>query len=60
MSITEAKKLISEKLGWTVQDIFYVCTDPDMFDYYLVYRNHRIKCLCALDRLNGLVSGIWE
>lgn len=60
MAITEAKKLISEKLGWTVQDIFYVCTDENMMDYYLVYKNHRIKNLVAIDNLNGMVTGIWE
>mgnify|MGYP003288073891 CR=1 FL=1 len=60
MSITDAKNLITEKLGWTVQDIFYVRTDPDMFDYYLVYKNHRIKCLVAIDNLNKCVTGIWE
>ena len=60
MSITEAKQLISEKLKWSVQDIFYLCTDKDQFSYYIVYKNHRIKCICAIDELNGCVSGIWD
>ena len=60
MSFTEAKKLITEKLGWSVQDIFYVCSDTNMFDYYLVYRNHRIKCLVSIDKITQCVSGIWE
>ena len=60
MSITEAKKLIAEKVGWNVTDVFYTCTDKDYFDYYLVYKNHRIKALVAIDSLNGLVSGIWN
>lgn len=60
MAITEAKKLIKEKLKWSVQDIYYLCTDKDQFSYYLVYKNHRIKAVCAIDELNGLVSGIWS
>lgn len=60
MEFKEAKKLITEKLGWNVTDIFYVCTDLYMMDYYLVYRNHRIKCLVALDKINQCVSGVWE
>lgn len=60
MAITEVKKLISEKLNWSVQDIFYLCTDKDQFSYYLVYKNHRIKAVCAIDELNGLVSGVWD
>lgn len=60
MAITEVKKLISEKLNWSVQDIFYLCTDKDQFSYYLVYKNHRIKCVAAIDDLNNCVSGIWD
>lgn len=60
MSITEAKKVITEKLGWNVCDVYYVCTDQDMFAYYLVYKNHRIKNLVAIDELNGMVTGIWK
>lgn len=60
MAITEAKQLIKEKLGWNVTDIFYLCTDKDQFSYYLVYKNHRIRNVIALDELNGLVSGIWN
>ena len=60
MSITAAKNLIKEKLGWNVTDIYYLCTDKDQFLYYIVYRNHKIRCICAIDELNGLVSGIWN
>lgn len=60
MSITEAKDLISEKLKWYVRDIYYICTDKDLFDYYLVYKNHRIKALVAIDKINQCVSGIWD
>ena len=60
MSITAAKNLIKEKLGWSVQDIFYLTTDKDQFSYYIVYRNHRIKAIAAIDELNGCVSGIWN
>lgn len=60
MSITDAKQLIKLKLGWNVTDVYYLCTDKDQFSYYLVYRNHRIKCVAAIDELNGLVSGVWN
>ena len=60
MEFKDVKKLISEKLNWSVQDIFYLCTDKDQFSHYLVYKNHRIKCVCAVDELNGCVSGIWS
>lgn len=60
MAITEAKKLIKEKLGWNVTDVYYLCTDKEQFSYYLVYKNHRIKCVAAIDELNCLVSGIWN
>ena len=60
MSITAAKNLIKEKLGWNVTDVYYLCTDKDMFSYYIVYRNHRIRCICAIDEINGLVSGVWD
>ena len=60
MSIIAAKNLIKEKLGWNVTDIFYLTTDKDQFSYYIVYKNHRIKAVAAIDELNGLVSGVWE
>ena len=60
MEFKEVKQLIKEKLGWNVTDIFYLCTDKDQFSYYLVYKNHRIKAVAAVDELNGLVSGIWN
>lgn len=60
MAITEAKQLIKEKLGWNVTDVYYLTTDKDQFSYYLVYKNHRIKAVAAVDELNGLVSGIWN
>ena len=60
MSITDAKQLIKEKLKWSVQDIYYLTTDKDQFSYYLVYKNHRIKAVCAIDELNNLVSGVWD
>lgn len=60
MAITEAKQLIKEKLGWNITDIYYLTTDKDQFSYYLVYKNHRIKCVAAIDELNKYVSGIWN
>lgn len=60
MAITEAKKLIKEKLGWNVTDVYYLCTDKDLFSFYIVYRNHKIRCICAIDELNNLVSGVWD
>lgn len=60
MEFKEVKKVIAEKLGWNVTDVFYICTDKDSFAYYLVYKNHRIRNLVAIDTLNGCVSGIWE
>lgn len=60
MEFREVKKLISEKLNWSVRDIFYLCTDKDQFSYYLVYKNHRIKAVCAIDEFNNCVSGIWD
>lgn len=60
MEFKEVKTLISEKLGWVARDVFYICTDELLFDYYLVYKNHRIKSLVAIDKLNGLISGIWN
>lgn len=59
MSITAAKNLIKEKLGWNATDVYYLCTD-DQFSYYLVYKNHRIKAVCAIDEFNVCVSGIWN
>lgn len=60
MEFKEVKKLISEKLGWNCTDIFYLCTSKDMFSFYLVYKNHRIKAVAAIDELNGCVIGIWS
>ena len=60
MSITDAKRLIKEKLGWNITDVYYLCTDKEQFSYYLVYKNHRIRNVIALDELNGCVSGIWD
>lgn len=60
MEFKEVKKLIKEKLGWNVTDVYYLTTDKDQFSYYLVYKNHRIKCVAAIDELNGCVSGIWN
>lgn len=60
MEFKEVKELISEKLGWVVRDIYYIITDQDLFDYYLVYKNHKIKALVAIDKLNGTISGIWS
>ena len=60
MNFKDVKKLIAEKLGWNVTDVFYLCTDKDQFSYYLVYKNHRIRNVIALDELNGCVSGIWN
>ena len=60
MEFREVKSLLTEKVGWSVQDIFYLCTDKDQFSYYLVYKNHRIKCVAAIDELNGCVNGIWD
>lgn len=60
MSITAAKNLIKEKLGWNVTNVYYLTTDKDHFSYYLVYKNHRIKAVCAIDELSRYVSGIWD
>lgn len=60
MDFKDVKKLVASKLGWNVTDIYYICTDQDLYDYYLVYKNHRIKCLVAIDKMNGCVSGIWD
>ena len=60
MEFKEVKKLIAEKLGWNVTDIFYLCTSKDMFSFYIVYKNHRIKNVIALDELNGCITGIWN
>lgn len=60
MEFKEVKKLIAGRLGWNVTDAYYLCTDKDMFTYYIVYKNHRIKAVCAIDELNGCVSGIWS
>lgn len=60
MSITEAKNLIKLKLGWNVTDVFYLTTDKDLFTYYIVYKNHRIKAVCAIDELNNCVNGVWD
>ena len=60
MDFKDVKKLFSEKLGWNVTDIYYLCTDKDQFSYYIVSKNHRIKCVAAIDELNGCVSGIWK
>lgn len=60
MDFKDVKKAISGKLGWKVTDVFYLCTDPDLFAYYIVYKNHRIKCIVAIDQLNGMVVGIWN
>ena len=60
MEFREVKSLLTEKVGWNVTDVYYLCTDKDQFSYYLVYKNHRIKCVAAIDELNGLVSGIWN
>ena len=60
MAITDVKELIKGKLGWNVTDIFYLCTDKDQLSYYLVYKNHRIKAVAAVDELTGCVIGIWS
>ena len=56
MEFKLVKKLISEKLNWSVQDIFYLCTSQNQFSFYLVYKNHRIKAVAAVDELNRCVS----
>lgn len=60
MNFKDVKRLISEKLNWSTQDIYYLCTDKDQFSYYLVYKNHRIKAVCAIDELNVCVNGIYS
>ena len=59
MEFKEVKSLLTEKVGWNVTDVYYLTTDKDQFSYYLVYKNHRIKAVCAIDELNGCVNGIW-
>ena len=61
MSIVDAKNLIKEKLGWDdIFYLFYLTTDRDQFLYYLVYKNHCIKCVAVIDSLNRRVSNIWK
>lgn len=60
MAITEAKQLIKEKLGWNVTDVYYLTTDKYQFSYYLVYKNHQLKTVCAIDEPNGCVLGSWS
>ena len=60
MEFREVKSLLTEKVGWNVTDVYYLCTDKALFTYYIVYKNHRIKCVAAIDELNGLMSGIWN
>ena len=60
MDFKDVKKAISEKLGWNVTDVFYLCTDQNLFAYYVVYKNHRIKNVVAIDQLNGMITGIWN
>lgn len=60
MNFKDVKGLLTDALKWNVTDVYYLTTDQNQFSYYIVYRNHRIKAVCAIDELNGLVSGIWN
>ena len=60
MNFKDVKSLLTDALKWNVTDVYYLCTDENKFSYYIVYRNHRIRCICAIDEINGLVSGIWS
>lgn len=59
MKISEAKQLISNVINEPVYDLFYICTDRDLFDYYIVYNNKHIKFVVSIDPLTKCVSGIW-
>ena len=63
MTISDAKKLVAEKLGWNATDmfhLFYLTTDKDQFSYYIVSKNHCIKAIAAIDELIECVSNIWK
>lgn len=60
MNFKDVKSLLADALKWNITDIFYLCTDKDQFSYYIVYKNHRIKAVAAIDELNNCVSGIWS
>ena len=60
MNFKDVKNLLTDALKWKVADVYFLCTDKDQFSYYLVYKNHRIKAVAAVDELNGCVSGIWS
>ena len=62
MALSDVKKLVAEKFGWNADIfyLFYLTTDKDHFSYYLVYKNHCIRNVIALDELNRCVSNIWS
>lgn len=59
MKISDAKQLISKAINEPVYDIFYICQDKNLFDYYIIYNNKRVKYVVSIDPLTKCVSGIW-
>lgn len=63
MAMSDVKELVAEKLGWNATDIFYLfylTTDKDQLSYYIVSKDHCIKAIAVIDRLNRCVSNIWK
>ena len=64
MTKSDVKKLVADRLGWSKTDkiyLFYLTTDKvQPFDYYIVYKNHRIEAIAILDSLNRRVVNIWK
>lgn len=62
MTMSDIKELVAEKLGWNATDIylFYLTTDKDQLSYYIVSKDHCIKAIAVIDRLNRCVSNIWK
>ena len=63
MTKSDIKNIVADKLSWSKTDIFYLfylTTDKDQLSYYLVYKNHCIKCVAVIDSLNRRVVSIWK
>ena len=63
MTKSDVKKLVADKLGWSKTDIFYLfylTTDNQSFDYYIVSKSHCIMAIAVIDSLNRRVVNIWK
>ena len=63
MTKSDVKKLVAEKFGWSKTDIFYLfylTTDKDQLDYYIVSKSHCIVAITVIDSLNRRVVNIWK